>query len=417
MENYKLDSAAKLFPSVTSKNNSSVFRLAVILKAEIDPKYLQLAINLIYERYSHLFKKMRKGIFWNYFDKNYSHFLIEKECTPPCSTIFPTENNGFIIKVLYYNNRISVEAFHSLTDGSGISEVVKSLIYYYIILKYEKISHENKVILCDSIMENDIEDSFNKNFRNLKINKLPKKEKEVNAYRIKGKSFKKGGFSVEKSKKFCKKNDCTITEILITNMIYTIYKANPKNIDKKIVIAVPVNLRKLFKSTTLNNFFGVVNIGYYMNDSVTFEVLLRHVSKELRSKVNEDNLKDISIKNVNMSKNVISKNTPLLLKNIIVPIGFNLFGEDKKTITISNIGKFDIPDGMKKYINHTEVLLYPTSKSPINCGVCSFEDNLTISFTSRITDLKIIKSFIKELSKQTNQTPIVYSNIWGEEDE
>mgnify|MGYP001403057258 CR=1 FL=1 len=35
---YQLDNAAKVFPSVTSERNSSVFRVAAILKTEVKPE-------------------------------------------------------------------------------------------------------------------------------------------------------------------------------------------------------------------------------------------------------------------------------------------------------------------------------------------------------------------------------------------
>ncbi len=88
-------------------------------------------------------------------------------------------------------------------------------------------------------------------------------------------------------------------------------------------------------------------------------------------------------------------------------------GESKKTITISNIGRIDFPQGVNSYIEHTEMLLYPTVKSPINCGICSFDDKMTVNFTKTITDTEVIKHFITSLAEKTGADVSVYSNMWG----
>ncbi len=424
MEQYnKLDIAAKLFPSVTNKNNSAVFRVAVILKEEVDPYYLQLAVNMIYERYSLFFLRMRRGVFWNYFDKNYLHFTVQEDANSPCNNIISYENKGYIIKVLYYKNRISVEAFHSVTDGSGIIEFIKSLVYYYICAKGEQIEHENKVLRYNEIQKNDT-DSFMEHFGDIKYEKQKNSIKSENAFRIRGKKFKTRGncvvtgvVSVSQLKSISKKYDCTITALIIAGMIIAIYEQKQKKSkDKKpIVVAVPVNLRSIFHSRTLKNFFGVVNVGYKMTEQTSIRQVITSVTEQLKLTSDQAHLEGATIKNVQLSKNLLSTYTPLILKNVIMPIGFNFMGELKKTISISNIGRVDMPKDMKPYIEHMEVLVYPTVQSPINCGICSFEDKLAISFTRAITDVSIIKAFFTTLGAQMGVEVAVYSNDWGVE--
>ncbi len=423
MENHnKLDIAAKLFPSVTNKGNSSVFRVSVILKEEVDAHALQLAVNMIYERFSLFFLRLKKGFFWNYFDTNYVHFTVEKELLSPCDNILTFENKGYIIKVLYYKNRISVEAFHSITDGSGVLEFIKSLVYYYHCVKHGEIDSQGKVLLFNEAKKND-EDSFLEHFSRSQRRKKKTIRRERNSFRIKGKKYAQGGnsvvtatISVNELKKYCKEKKCTITALLIANMITSIYREKQKGTKnkKEIVIAIPVNLRKIFSSQSLKNFFGVINVGYRMDDSVIFESLIQSVHEQLQFAGDQDYLGKASEKNVKISNNFFSRHMPLIFKNLLMPIGFNLMGEIKKTITISNIGKIDLPDGVKPFIEHAELLLYPTKMSPINCGVCSFEDTLSISFTRSIIDSAILKRFITSLMEKTGANITVYSNQWGE---
>lgn len=426
LKNYnRLDAAAKLFPSVTSKNNSSVFRVSVVMREEVDPKTLQLAVNIIYERFSMFFLRLRRGVFWNYFDTNYSHFRVEAEGASPCSSIFANENNGHIIKVLYHKNRISVETFHAVTDGTGVLEFMKSLVYYYLCIKHGQIDAQNKVMLFNDISKID-EDSFSEHFGKTCQMKREKTPKSPQAFRISGKKFRRGGHSVvtgivsvEELKTACKQYSCTITALLIATAIFAIYEQKQSKIgcNKPIVVAVPVNLRKLFASNTLKNFFGVVNVGYTMSADTSFSELVEAVSEILGAETKQKQLKIASEEKLSLSKNIFSRHIPLVVKNMVMPIGFNFMAELKKTISISNVSQIDMPDGVKPHIEQMEILFYPTKKSPINCAVCSFEDRLSINFTRSIRDASVVRAFFTTLAEHTGVSVAVYSNMWGDSNE
>ncbi|MEZ4627989.1 MAG: hypothetical protein R2912_07880 [Eubacteriales bacterium] len=46
------------------------------------------------------------------------------------------ENDGFCMRVRYYHNRIAVEFFHVLTDGTGGQVFLQTLVAEYLRLKY-----------------------------------------------------------------------------------------------------------------------------------------------------------------------------------------------------------------------------------------------------------------------------------------
>jgi hypothetical protein len=64
-------------------------------------------------------------------------------------------------------------------------------------------------------------------------------------------------------------------------------------------------------------------------------------------------------------------------------------------------------------VNHIEVTLYPTPKSPINCAVCSMGDNLAITFSRTIAETDIIRHFFRLLAETSAVRIEVYSNDWG----
>ena len=60
---YRLDNAAKIFPAVTKNSNSSIYRVSMELRREINPELLQKAAELAIRRYPVLQVKIRRGVF------------------------------------------------------------------------------------------------------------------------------------------------------------------------------------------------------------------------------------------------------------------------------------------------------------------------------------------------------------------
>ena len=65
--------------------------------------------------------------------------------------------------------------------------------------------------------------------------------------------------------------------------------------------------------------------------------------------INPKNLAAKIAANVGAERSFILKIMPLFIKNIAMKAVFNLFGECKSSITISNLGLVEIPDEMKPF--------------------------------------------------------------------
>lgn len=55
---------------------------------------------------------------------------------------------------------------------------------------------------------------------------------------------------------------------------------------------MPVNLRKIFPSISLKNFFGIANIKVETNKELTFENITEIVKNEMKEKINEEKMKN-----------------------------------------------------------------------------------------------------------------------------
>lgn len=384
---------------------------------------MQKAVDTIYDRFPMLFLRLHRGVFWNYLENNAEKFFISQEDDFPCARIDPGKNNGYMLKVLYHKNRISVEVFHTLTDGGGITEFLKSLLYYYLLFCGESVLPEDKVLLLENrFSAAEAEDGFLTYYKK----SAPTEKRGVKSYRITGTHFNcfgtntvTGYLSASGLNSYAKSKGATMTAYLTALLIYSIYEARIKysqSNNKPVVVTIPVNLRRLFPSKTLRNFFGVINISSEVTRQTGFDALLREVSSQLHEKNTEEFLSGVIASNVKLEQNFFSRIVPLPLKAFFINCGFKLMGESKKTITLSNLGNIAVPQSFFEHIELMEALLYPTIKSPINCGACSVNDRLSISFTRTIEETDILQSFFALLSAQTGLCVTVYSNDWGAED-
>lgn len=210
----KLDNSAKLFPSISNKKFSTVFRISVILNKDIEPEILKLSTNQALKKFASFKVRLRKGLFWYYLEENPKKIVIEEEHDYPCRSINMSNNNDYLFKITYFKNKINIDVFHALTDGTSASIFFREIIYNYI-----ENSNSNKFIKKDrnnDIVTNNTEDSYLKNYNK----NLGKRSRSKKAHLLKGKKLPlsaigtiHGCINLQKLKEVCKSKEMTITRI------------------------------------------------------------------------------------------------------------------------------------------------------------------------------------------------------------
>lgn len=390
----KLDNTAKIF-SLDDIKDTNIFRYSVLLKENVNLNNLKIALNKSLEDYS-LFKvKIGVGFFWNYLEYNPKNPIIKEENEIPCQHINFRKNNDYLFKVTYYKNKINLDIFHVLTDGTGAMTFFKNLIYHYLDITY-KLKHAK--------MNNDNsknEDQYLKYYD--KDSKMAYDFKP--AYQIPGLANKKINntyhyiVSVKKIKKVCKNLNVTITEYLTAVYIYSMYLSiYDKKSNKEISITVPINLRKVYKDETLTNFFTYMNIVSNVSgkENVLFNEVLKHIKKEFKDKLTDKEIKKYLARDVNLGMNLGIRLVPLFIKKLFIKF-MGVFVTKSSTSTLSNVRIVDIDDIYKQYIDNILVLVMPSRVQKIKCTICSFDDKLNITLNSNINDFDFQKTFIKVL--------------------
>ncbi|QEN04331.1 alcohol acetyltransferase [Thiospirochaeta perfilievii] len=414
---YKLDNVAKLFPAVTTGRNSSTFRVSIILKREIKPDLLQNALDLVITRFPMFAVRIRRGLFWYFLESNDEKLLIQEEEDTPCGKIDKFKNNEYQIRVLYYNKKISIECFHSITDGVGALELLKLLALEYLKLDGNKIDNSGETLsIHDEASPYETEDSFRTYFKNKKGEKI----KVRPAYKLKGSNFNnfgnnvvKGIINISELKEVCNRDGVTITQYIISLFIYSIFLEQSKSGDfkKDINIVVPVNLRSFFPSRTLRNFFSVIPITITPKEGMELKDIEKEVVAQFKVKINSRVLDNDISANFRSEKLLLIRVAPLFIKNLILRIAFNR-GTKNQTASVSNLGVVNLPKGMDPHVDHVEAVLYSSRENRINCAICSFNNRLSITFSRTILEPSIIKDFFTHLSQREGLEVSIFSNHW-----
>ncbi len=409
----RLDNSAKIFPISAGKKYSTVFRLSALLTETIQPEILTVALEKALKQYEFFKVRLKNGFFWNYLEYNPKKPIVEEEKDYPCKYIEPKENNNYLFKVTYFDRKINIDIFHSLTDGNSGVMFFREIVYNYIELTHKEEFQEE--LRIKRKFDLSAEDSYIKNYnKKAKGNNSNRK-----AYKLAGRKIKFGAISaihemidLPALKEEAKKQEATITQYLTAVLIYAIYQANYlKNKGKRpIKVCIPVNLKKYFPSNTISNFFSYITVEADMKKDTldTFEKILEFVKKDFAKKLTPEEIQKTMSGNVKLGTNPFIKVIPLVLKKPIVRLSY-LEIRKYTTTTFSNIGRIGIIGKYQKYIEDFLMLIAPEPVEKIKCSACSFENHIVFTFTSILDDCSIEKEFYKFLTEK-NIKVIIESN-------
>ena len=403
---YQLDLSAIVYPTLQRKDFSSVYRLSVLLKEEIKPDVLQHAVDISLKRFPTYKSAIRKGLFWRYLEPNNRPGpFVQEDIQNPCMPMPFKANNRYLVRVYYYRNRISLEAHHSLGDGSGAMCVLLTLTATYLRLLGHSITNGGMVLDINSIPDpGELEDSYMK-YANAKV-KPPRPSEKT--YRVRGTkepfytlNIIDGIMSVSKVMEVAKNYNATITEYLNAVLLYALLKKQSKEFHIKlhpVRIAMPVNLRRFFPSITLRNFITMIypsidpRLGEY-----TFEEIVSQVHNFMKYYINDKFLRGDITTNAATQRHPFIRIVPLFIKDFTVRFFYTKVQDKNSSAGLTNMGALKIPDDMKQFVERFDIYMGQPFSSRTNCAIISFEDTLTINFASSIVEADVERYFFRKL--------------------
>lgn len=403
----KLDNAATIYPSTLSRNYAAMFRVSMTLKDKINEEILKQALNNVIDRFPTFKYKLKQGLFWCYFKQIEVPPLIEKDFNNPMLRIRFKNHRDYLFRVRYYENRIAVEFFHALTDGTGAIKFLSTLVGEYIKLNYKtKITYNNYVLNpYEKVSSEEYRDDFKKYAR--KVGKLLH---EKPAYHYHGTPINSDDLNVitgimntEDLKKITKKYNCTIT-CLITSLfilsIQELYNKDPKKNNKPIKVSIPVNLRNYYESKTMRNFSSYINVDIdtkYGNYS--FEEIIKIVKNNMELNLTEKVLNAKISANVKISENYFIRLLPMFIKKYIISFTERMMGDRYSSNTLSNLGNIILPQEVEKYILDLGMAIGKSRGKPSSSAMVGYNGKVYLTITRKIKESEFERILFTTLVK------------------
>ncbi|MEA5049112.1 MAG: hypothetical protein VB034_10975 [Eubacteriales bacterium] len=405
----KLDNAALIYPATMNRNWTALFRLSATLTEPIDEDILEVAQKRTLRRLPWFAYKLKRGLFWFYLEHSDELPKIEKDVANPCVRMRINENDGFCMRVRYYRNRIAVEFFHVLTDGTGGLVFLQTLVAEYLRLKYgADIPRGDRILDCsDAPKPEEAEDSFA-----VHSGKITQSRKEFKAYHISG-TDERSGFvhiitgSMNSDDVLAKAREkqVSVTEYLTAVMILSVDAIQRRRVPqerryKPVKISVPINLRNLFGSKTLRNFANYVNPGIDPRlGEYTFDETLNIVHHFMAMEATKKLLNVKITTNVRSERNAVLRLTPLFLKNMALKYVYSQVGDAISSTTISNLGVTKLPGEMAQYVRRMDFILGPLADNRVCSASLTYNGRLRLNFTRTIQEPVLEREFFTRLVK------------------
>lgn len=403
---YKLDLSANVYPTLQRKNFSNVYRISLTLKETVKPKLLQKALDMTLPRFPTFQVAIRKGLFWRYLEPNHRPGpYVQPDIKNPCMPMHFRSNNRYLIRVYYYEKRISLEVFHSLSDGTGALYFLKTMTAVYLRLLGHTIPDTDGVLdITEQPDPEELEDAYLR----YADSKITRPRSQGRSYRVRGTkepfytlNIICGVIPVDKIRITAKKYGVTITEYLNAVLLYALLQKQKEEKplkERPVTLAMPVNLRNFFPSKTLRNFISMVYPGIDPRmGQYSFEEILSHVHNYMRYYINPKFLNADIVTNSAVQQHPLIRIVPLFIKDFTVRRFYTHVQDAQSSAGLTNVGLIRLPEEMQPYVERFDVLMGQPFSARTNCAIVSYQNNLTINFTSSIKETDIELYFFRKL--------------------
>ena len=401
----RLDNAALIFPAIRKPRWVNVFRVSATLTEPVDPKLLQEAVDALMPRFPSMYVRLRHGMFWCYLEQVDAPPRVREDWADPLSLMQSRELRTCCLRVLYFENRLAAEFFHSVTDGTGGMCYLKTLTAYYLRLKRGLAPTFSDGVLDwnEAPRAEEIEDSFLKNTGRRILN-----DREPNALRLRGSYVPNflylttGVVPTDRLREAAHRCGVTVTVFLAAVMAKAILDMQeaqtPFSRRRPVKITVPVNLRRLYGSRTLRNFVLTLNpgvdprMGHY-----SLEDLCKIIAGQLQAEATPQQMAGRIAANVTPQQLWPLRLMPLTVKNLAMRLVYSRRGESKGCINLSNLGAVRLPAPFAPFVTRLEFIVGTQRSYPNNCSVASYGGSTYINMIRNIRESELERRFFSAL--------------------
>lgn len=420
-----LENASKIFLATYNTVDTKVYRYTVELFEDVDPDRLQQATDKAFDSFDLYRASVRRGFFWYYLEETELRPVVALETDVPCAPIYTHDERGLLFRVLYRKNRIHLEVFHALSDGSGSLRFLRALLSHYF---------EDNVPIVEDQEDHHMTDGFQGSVDRKERPKLHHMGKHTLMSRILPKKGRKKIFQLKGIQTFdgrmrvteircrtqqvlslAKQYGTTVTVLLTALFILSIEEQVPawkRSDELEIAIALSVDLRQFFPSDTARNFFATVVVKHEVTkDLPKFSAVCDSLTAQFKEKITKDNMEKKLDQLLGLEEMTALRWIIRPVKDVILRIA-NYINNRGITAAMTNTGRLGIGPPHDEKIRSAGIL---TAAVRPQFSVMSHNDAFTITFTSPFQSDEIQRTFHDLLEREGIETEIFGNRIYGVE--
>ncbi len=403
-----MDNAGKVFASLNSWRMQSTFRVSGTLRQPVNLEKLEAALQKTLPRFPLFRARLKPGFFWYYFEPSDKPPAILPDSRFPLGESFSAMGRGYPWHIRVYHRTVALDCAHALTDGFGALTFLNTLLAEYLDYRGPRAREQGLLDVSEAPLPEELENDFPRHY----TPGLPKVPHPEPAARLPLTQESAGVRHVTRGlvpaaalKQQAKAAGVSVGEYL--NAAYLealqgcvlgeggealVRPGGPLRID------VPVNLRAVFPSKSLRNFFLTVFIEIDPRlGAWTFEEILESVHHQMRLKRSPRLYRQIISRNVGSERNPFLRHMPLLLKNALMPWIFRKWNLRWSTSGLSNLGLLTLPPEMAAHIDRFDVLpTHPASRG-LSCAAIAFGDRVSVCFNRTVREPTVERLFFRAL--------------------
>lgn len=417
---YKLDNAALMYPLVARGESISIFRVSALLRDPVDPVELQYAVNDIAARFPTICGSVKNGFFWPFIDRPTIPITVKPQTKVPGRPM-KVDSRRSQIRVNYIGNQISVEFFHSATDGTGGVIFLNSLLRRY----FQRLGYKIDCTNCFDYRDIPSLEEIRDNFAAVTVKKNPPpcpkpvKSKKLNGTLQRGGKYVtvRGVMSASQLKSVAKQHNATVTEYLGAVQLMALNRLaavtnSPEN--PPIRVLIPVNLRRIYDMETIRNFSSY--IFYQYNGQNDIDEVIDDIRKQTEEQMTDDYFRGMVSFNYNNGNSPLLKIVPLAVKRFV--LGCIVSGRGDGMVncsTLSNLGVVKAPKQFDDLVLRYDFMLGKPAKKTNNFAVATYNDTCVISMTSPFVERDCEMYFFRKLA-EAGIDIAVESDIWEDKE-
>lgn len=419
----RLDNASNIFLAARSETDSKVFRLSAEMDHAVDPHVLQRALDTTYDRYRLYHAVLRRAVFWYYLQDSDLRPVVTAEDKPTCAPIYNADRRGLLFRVMYHRERIVLEVFHALSDGTGALWFLTDMVAEYVRLRYDQQPQAEETTtaqltaqpgqMAERAPARELAvDSFAHYFRrrreihgpNATDTNHPKQSVVTKVHRVTGTrtpDYRTRAVELTMNTRevlaLARAEGISLTMYLTALFFESIRRSsNGLGSSRTLAASVPVNLRQFFPSVSPRNFFATVRVEHtygYGDDDIG--AVGRQLDRQFRPKATPEALEKKLRRFIRFERTPALRVVPRPVKDVLLRL-INWGNNRGLSVAVSNLGRVSLPERVDTHVGR---MAFQVSAVRPQMSVISHADQITVTFTSPFVETDHIREFARLLTE------------------